>query len=62
LDIGLVEWLDIQDSAGHSCGELPSEEFRSQVIAVAQLQAQHRLTGCLDPFQGVVGSGVVVSI
>ena len=40
LNIRLVEGMDAEDMSGHGCGKLPSKEFGSQVISIAQMELE----------------------
>ena len=51
-DVGLVERVDPEHRTRHRRGELPAEELLPEVVAVVQLQVDHRMAGLLQLRRG----------
>src|SRR5579885_3596567 len=62
LDVGFVEGIDVQDVACGGDGELPEEELRPQIVVIAQIIRDFRLTGGDQRLDGVVELRILAAI
>ncbi len=54
FDVGLIEGVDADYRTGHGDGNLPAEEFRTEVVAIGNIDADDGMAGLFEERDGVI--------
>ena len=54
LDVGLIEWVDVEDRSGNRCGDLPPEKLLPEVVRIVDSNADYRLSCAFKCIEGRV--------